>query len=137
MSYREDWFYVEQLHRAAQVGNQAEVERLLNDGFDVNLFDDLCRTPLHYAVESGHYATAELLVSRGADVNAHDEEKIGETPLSFAVQGNCLEMVELLMTHGANSKITGWMGTTAWSRAHGRGDDIGKQICAIIARYTA
>ena len=90
MVHREDWFDVEQLHRAAQVGNQAEVERLLNDGF-VNLFDDLCRTPLHYAVEEGHYATAELLVSRGADVNAHGEEKIGETRSALPCRATALK----------------------------------------------
>jgi len=137
MSYRDDWFDIEQLHRAAQSGNSMEVERLLIEGFNINLFDDVSRTPLHYAVEEQHCAVAALLMERGADVNAHDEEKIGETALSFAVQKDSVEMVKFLLMHGANPHIIGWMGATAWSRVQGRTDDVGKKIFAILVQYDA
>ena len=78
---RDDWFEAERLHRAANEGDIAEMARLVASGYDVNLFDDLSRTPLHYAVEGEHYKAAEWLLKNGAAVNANEEELIGETPL--------------------------------------------------------
>jgi ankyrin repeat protein len=69
MVLREDWFEAEQLHRAARDGNLSEIARLASEGFDLDAFDDLSRTPLHYAVEEGRYQEAKLLIELGADVN--------------------------------------------------------------------
>jgi len=135
MALREDWFEAERLHRAARDGALSEISRLASEGFDIDAFDDLSRTPLHYAVEDERYQAAELLIELGADVNSHDEEMIGETPLSLAVQGNYSEMVELLLKHGANPDIQGWMGLTARIRASRRVDNIGRDIAKIIESF--
>jgi ankyrin repeat protein len=135
MALREDWFEAEQLHRAARDGNLSEIARLASEGFDIDVFDDLSRTPLHYAVEEERYQATELLIDLGANVNRHEEEMIGETPLSLAVQGEYPEMVELLMKHGANPDIQGWVGLTARIRARRRLDDIGRSIAAIIESF--
>jgi ankyrin repeat protein len=132
MALREDWFEVEKLHRAACEGNLSEISRLVAEGFDIDAFDDLSRTPLHYAVEERQFDAAQLLISLGSDVNRHDEEMIGETPLSLAAQGDSPEIVELLMTHGAIADILGWMGLTARIRAKQRSDENGRIIAAIL-----
>jgi len=44
----EDVLRREQLHFAAQDGDIAEVTRLLNEGHNPNVFDELGKTPLHY-----------------------------------------------------------------------------------------
>ena len=78
----DDWFIKEQLHFAAQDGNLAEVQRLVDSGYDVNAFDeDLYFTPLHYAAKGGHVKVMKYLISVGADVNAHNPKAAGETPL--------------------------------------------------------
>ncbi|HEY9145549.1 MAG TPA: ankyrin repeat domain-containing protein [Thiobacillus sp.] len=135
MPYRDDWYQAEQLHRAAQDGNLDDVIRLVSEGFKVNQFDDLSRTPLHYAVEGEHYLVAKWLLENGADVNANEEEKIGETALSLAAEGGYPEIVELLLMHGANPDIPGWMSITARHRAQKRNDEDGVKINALLNRY--
>ena len=132
MALREDWFEMERLHRAARGGNLSEISRLVAEGFDIDAFDDVSRTPLHYAVEERQFDAAQLLIILGSDVNRHDEEMIGETPISLAVQVNSAEIVELLMTHGANADIPGWMGLTARMRAKQRSDENGRIIAALL-----
>jgi ankyrin repeat protein len=135
MPYRDDWYDAKQLHYAAQDGNIEEVARLVGEGFAINQFDYLSRTPLHYAVEGEHYLVAKWLLENGADVNANEEEKIGETALSLAAQGAYPEIVELLLRHGANPDIPGWMGITAQDRAQKRKDENGVKINALLTRY--
>lgn len=132
MVLREDWFQAERLHRAASNGDLEEISRLVNDGFDINAFDDLSRAPLHCAVEESQYNAAQLLLNLGADVDRNEEDKIGETPLNIAVQGEHPEIVTLLLDHGANPDKPGWMGQTARFRAGRRTDDAGLLISAII-----
>jgi ankyrin repeat protein len=132
---REDWFEAERLHRAAQDGNLAELMRLVADGYDVNLFDDLGHTPLHRAAEGGHGQAAAWLLGHGADVNANDEATIGETALALAVQRDDPDIVELLLRQGADPDIQGWMGNTARSRAGERKDAAGLQIQRLIERH--
>jgi ankyrin repeat protein len=135
MPSNDDWYEQERLHRAADEGDLLEMKKLVSIGLDVNLFDDLARTPLHYAVQAGHYKAAQWLLDNKAGVNANDEKKIGETPLCFAVQGDYPEMVELLLQQGADPDITGWMGLSARMRAQNRTGILRQQLIALIDRY--
>ncbi len=73
------------LHKAADKGNLAKVERLIAKGANVNAKDTkLGATPLHYAAKKGHTAIAELLIAKGANVNA--KIKNGLTPLHGAAR---------------------------------------------------
>ena len=132
---REEFFEVERLHRAASEGNIGEMQRLVNNGYSPELFDDLGRAPLHYAVEGQHCKAVEWLLAAGANVNSHDEEHIGETPLCYATQSDYPELVELLLRKGADPDITGWMANTARIRAGRRKDDEGRKISALIEHY--
>ncbi|WP_067272842.1 ankyrin repeat domain-containing protein [Mitsuaria sp. 7] len=130
----DDWFEAERLHRAAHEGDITEMKRLIAQGYDVNLFDDLGNTPLHEAVRADRYRVAEWLLDHGASVNANEAERIGETPLCFAVQRGYPEMVALLLKRGADPDINGWMGLTARIRAQKRADDEGREMSAMMAK---
>lgn len=120
-------FQREQLHRAAEEGNLARVEELLQRKYPVNRFDELGKTPLHYAVEGGHLDVVDRLIRSGANVNANDERQIGNTPLSDNVGKCSYAMVKRLIDAGADPTIPGWMQLTALDRTAERTDaDAGK-----------
>ena len=120
------------LHFAAQDGDLKEARELIEQGFDVNAFDEFTSTPLHCAVNGGHIEVAKYLLSVGADVNAHLEEKAGDTPLGD-VAGNCsYEMAELLIKAGANPTIPGWMGLSALDHASGRKRKEGVRVYELL-----
>lgn len=133
-------FERERLHFAAQEGDVEEVSRLLSDGYQPTVFDDLGKTPLHYAAERGHLDVLRLLLASGADVNAHDERVIGNTPLR-EVAGNCsFEVAKILIDAGADPTIPGWMQITALHEAQARTRSEGLRIRELLeeaaARFT-
>jgi ankyrin repeat protein len=113
-------FERELLHFAAQDGDLKEVQRLLSEGYRLNEFDDLGKTPLHYAVESGHVAVIKTLLAAGADVNAHDERVIGNTPLREVAESCSYEIAKILIDAGADPTIPGWMQLSALHKARQR-----------------
>jgi ankyrin repeat protein len=135
MDHGDDYFEAERLHRAAEDGDIAEMERLIEAGYSIGRFDDLSYTPLHRAVEKEQYKAALWLLKHGAEVNTNEEDRIGETALCIGVRGHYPEIVELLLQHGANPDISGWMGLTATRRARDRKDEEGKKICELVERY--
>ncbi len=132
MSYRDDWFEAERLHRAAEAGDLDEMERLVKSGFDVNRYDDMSFTPLHAAIVARQLEAAKWLLDHNADVNANEEEKIGETPLCEAVKCDSPELVALLLDYGADPDLPGWMGLTARARAKQKSDGAGHVILELL-----
>ena len=129
-----DPFDAEQLHFAAQDGDLDRVRRLLTEGYDVNVFDDLGKTPLHYAVEHERLEVAQYLIDHGADVNARHEPGIGNTPLA-EVAGSCsLRVAILLVNAGADPTIPGWMQLSALDRAENRARGDGPEVYALLVR---
>ena len=129
------WFEKEKLHFAATDGDLEEAEKCVEEGFDVNAFDEgLSLTPLHYAVRGEHLKVAEYLLSVGADVNAHDEVAIGETPLGDVAAGCSYEMAELLVKAGADPTIKGWMQITALYRASQRKTEEGERVHKLLLK---
>lgn len=88
------------IHEAVGSGKRAAVERLLDEGADVDERAALKMTPLHAAAKKGAAGVAALLVERGADVNAKDYR--GYTPLHHAAAEAHTKVVELLLGHGAD-----------------------------------
>ena len=128
----EEWCEREQLHFASAEGDLGKVKRLVAEGFPLDAFDDLSRTPLHCAVEGGHLEVVKYLLSAGAEVNAREERKIGNSPLG-AVAGNCsYEMADLLVKAGADPILPGWMNLSALDHAGARKKEEGIELLRLI-----
>jgi ankyrin repeat protein len=80
------------LHRAAERGDLAAVQRLIQLGADVNVqvrseegySSEWGNTPLHYAAREGHVEVIEFLLDNYANVNATNHR--GQSPLHRAVR---------------------------------------------------
>ena len=90
------------VHVACRIGWYAVVERMLNDGVDVNLRAyDSEECPLHYAARSDKgFAVVKLLLDRGADVNAENESRT--CPLHIACAWHEIPVIKLLLDSGAD-----------------------------------
>jgi ankyrin repeat protein len=122
----------DQLHLAAQDGNLAEMKRLLKEGHQPNVFDELGKTPLHYASERGHLEVMRLLLSSGADVNAHDERVIGNTALGDVVSNCSFDVAKILIDAGADPTIPGWMLLTALDKSEERKKPEGVRVHQLL-----
>jgi ankyrin repeat protein len=90
------------LHYAALANDAAAVSRLLSEGADPNVPDQLGFTALHFAAQQEAVAAAGALLAAGAEVDAINS--YGNTPLSTAVfhsRGRG-ELIRLLRRHGAD-----------------------------------
>lgn len=90
------------LDDAAKSGDLAEIERLLDEGADVNAAGPF-GTALHWASLNGHVEAVELLAERGADLDALSNS-LG-TPLHAATRRDHADVARALIAAGA--KIDG------------------------------
>lgn len=74
------------LVEAAQTGDVALLNQLLDAGANLNAGNDVGYTPLHVAAKRGHEAVAVSLLEAGANPNAEDSD--GKTPLHWAASCN-------------------------------------------------
>ena len=91
------------LHQAAADGNVAKVQRLIDDGANVNAKDKDGDTPMHAATASGQDYTIAALVKAGADVNAKNYD--GITPLHVAAATNQVSVAIVLFGAGALASL--------------------------------
>ncbi|MBO4575987.1 MAG: ankyrin repeat domain-containing protein [Neisseriaceae bacterium] len=95
----------EQLFNAIRQGDNKEVQRLLENGANVNavfkkdIYDN--KMPLHTAVECNNLEAARLLIEHGANVNAKERMITGWYPLRKAIYRS-VEMARLLLDNGAD-----------------------------------
>jgi uncharacterized protein len=92
------------LHYAALANDADAVSKLLTEGADPNVADQLGFTPLHFAAQEGASAAAQILLAAGAQVDAANS--YGNTPLFTAVfnsRGRG-ELIRLLRRHGADPR---------------------------------
>lgn len=125
-------FQREQLHQAAQDGDLARVNDLIERKYPLNRFDDLGKTPLHYAVQYNRIEVVKRLIEAGANVNAHDERVIGNTPLSDYARECTYEMAKVLIDAGADPTIRGWMQMNALDHARERKDANARKIARLL-----
>ncbi len=95
------------LGNAAKAGDIAEIERLLNEGADVN--ESGLASPLFYAIQYKHTDAARLLIKRGADVN---KASAWGPPIHEAAKRGNAEIVGLLLEKGADPSVTAPRGMT-------------------------
>ena len=130
-------FQREQLHRAAQDGDLARVNDLIERKYPLDHFDDLGKTPLHYAVQGNRLEVVKRLIKAGANVNAHDERVIGNTPLSDYARECTYEMAKVLIDAGADPTIRGWMQLNAIDRARERRDANARKVLRLLEEAAA
>jgi ankyrin repeat protein len=108
---------------AARVGDNADIERLLKKGANIEAKDEDGWTPLIYAARNGHTPTCALLLEKGADIKAKND--YGWTALMCAAANGYTPTCALLLEKGAdlNAKAEkgDYKGKTASSIAEKRG----------------
>jgi len=100
---------------AARSGNIAEVQRLIREGGDLNVADELGWTPLMHSAAKNHVKAAQLLLSSGADVNVQD--RMGWSALMLAAANGHAEVVQMLVKQGADRNAKNVYGETAEMKA--------------------
>jgi ankyrin repeat protein len=106
------------LHRAAALGDAAQIRKLLADGADPKARDASGRTPLHVAAFGSHYDAVRALVAGGADINALENRRYDV--ITIAAVKDDVRMVKLALEHGGNAKLitSPYDGTALIAAAH-------------------
>ena len=91
-TWRDYW-----LLQAAAEGQEVLVQRLLENGAEMESKDNGGRTPLSWAAEEGREAVVKLLLSR-SDVVADSQDSYGRTPLLWAASLGNEAVVKLLLS---------------------------------------
>ncbi len=93
------------LHKAVRHRAITEIQKLLDEGTNIDVEDEQGFTPLHVAAVHGHIKTAEFLLNHGADINKQNS-KHGITPLYIAMVAQQDSMAAFLKEQGADDSIT-------------------------------
>lgn len=99
-----------QLIQASAKGDPAEIQKLVNQGANVNEADAKGVTPLMYAAMSGKTEAAELLWNLGANLNAQD--KYGYSALIHSLSYGYEDMSQLLIECNADVNARTYNGDT-------------------------
>ncbi|BAY82573.1 ankyrin [Calothrix parasitica NIES-267] len=107
---------INDLVKAAEVGNLVKVKNLIKAGVDINGYSPTGNTALIAAVKKNHINIAQTLIKAGADINLPDKN-IDNTPLMEAVMRENTEIVRILIEAGADVNIHTDYEYTAFTRA--------------------
>jgi hypothetical protein len=121
-----------QLLDAAEKGDLALVQSLLEKGADVNAKNGSGATALMLAAGQGHQNVVRLLLDKGADVNAKDGQDT--SALMEASKQGLLEIAKLLLGKGSNASATDNKGKTAAMYAEERGHS---KVASYVRAYRA
>lgn len=97
---------------AANANDVDAIQKLLDEGVDLEEVDVDGTTALHWAVFNMNLEAAKLLLENGADPNAVDY--YDTSPLMSAVFNEDVEMVQLLLENGADKEFVDSAGYTAY-----------------------
>ncbi len=86
------------LTRAIRLEDSAAVERLLNQGKDINGLDAELLSPLYYAAVAGHQGWVKSLLGKGGKPDVAGQSS---SPLTAATLNNDVALVKLLLDAGA------------------------------------
>lgn len=103
-------FFGDKLHKAAQKGDEARVQKLLQKGFDPNEPNNEGVPPLFYTANTGSVACARLLIDSGADVNFAVSG--GGRPLHSAILKKHEDLARWLILKGADVNAATAVGVT-------------------------
>jgi len=89
------------LFLAAVNGNNAQIDKLLAQGLDINVANRERETALHMAAARGHYSTVIYLINNGAYIKARTVKNW--IPLHHAVRFNHPNIVNFLLKRGSSA----------------------------------
>ena len=116
-----------QLIQAAEAGDTAAVQQLLQAGADLNGRDAQDRTPVMAATHGNRVDTVRALIEAGADINLRDNRS--DNPFLYAGAEGLLEILRLTIDAKADTRLTNRFGGTALIPAAERGHvDIVKEL---------
>lgn len=118
------------LHFAAQNGDTAIVEYLIEHGADIKAQDEiLSRSVIHFAAEKGNIECIKYLTEHGA--NLQDKDSFGATAFHYAAKSNKLEVVKFLVSRKMDytaKDVRGW--SALHYAAYGNSFDVVKYLLA-------
>lgn len=115
------------LFKAAELGNAAEIRKLVAQGVPVDAADPDGWTPLLLAASEGKLVAVQALVKGGADVNW--AAKTGETALIVATASGHAAVVKYLLSEGADKTARTAQGLSAADAAvRARKPDLAKLL---------
>lgn len=118
------------LFAAAQGGNAADVQSLIEIGADIDWKGQGGDTPLLAACRRGHCETMALLTEHGSDVNSVGSD--GMTCLHIAARRGDIASVNVLLEGSASLHLKDRDGKTALDVAKAKGHD---EICKRLAQF--
>eukprot|EP01100_Stratorugosa_tubuloviscum_P008068 TRINITY_DN3354_c0_g3_i2.p1 TRINITY_DN3354_c0_g3~~TRINITY_DN3354_c0_g3_i2.p1 ORF type:complete len:170 (-),score=73.03 TRINITY_DN3354_c0_g3_i2:81-590(-) len=119
---------------AARLGQLQEIENILEQAKQLNLFIELISSKgtnnnsvLHMVAANGHHGIIPYLIQCGCDINSKNEH--GNTPLHWAALNNHLQTVQCLLECNADKSIKNNFNHLAFDEAFTRGN---YQICELL-----
>jgi ankyrin repeat protein/mannosyltransferase OCH1-like enzyme len=104
------------LYKAAEIGNNSEVEKFLSLGADINNVHMYNTTALYIAAKKNHPSTVKLLLQNGANIDA--VTSFNQTALYVAASEGYTEVTKTLLEGGANTEIKSGKFTPLVAAAH-------------------
>lgn len=98
------------LIKASTKGDALAVQKLLDEGANVNEPDSYGTTPLMHAIQYQNIETIESLIKKGANINVKD--KYGNTALHYAAYSSNYKIIKLLIDIEADVNVKDVGGTT-------------------------
>lgn len=122
----------EDFHRAAEIGDLAVMERMLEAGIALDVAAGMGDTALHAAAAAGSVAAMELLMERGLSVDVRGAAN--RTPLMAAAAENEAEACAALLQEGAKPELSDNNGYRAITVAADRGNVAAIRSLAVHSR---
>ena len=122
-------------HYAAKTGNAEILALLYDQGADLEMCDQVGRTPLHIAALFGRESVAEFLLACAVNVDGPGDHS-GNTPLHLSARGGHAGIVRVLLQFGASTKLINSGGMTALEIAQTMQPQT-SELAAVVAAFKA
>ncbi|PIK39708.1 putative ankyrin-3 [Apostichopus japonicus] len=122
------------LHKSSHwsKGNVVLLKFLISEGAQVNVLDNLGRSPLHWAVIQGHTSTAETLLCYNVDEVIDLDDRFQHRPIHYAIRTCRSDVAQLLVNNNCKLDDEEAMGDSMLIYAVKNGD---RPMCELMLRH--